>query len=230
MNRRIKGGKPISAGKAVRQAVIRSAVRPVMRPVVRPVVRPAPPVRTVPKALKQAHSMMGKSKYEPAGNIFEQFANSMLAGHEKQAPQMYVQAGRARLLSGQVPAGLSLLKVGLAALISSGNLAQVALIAQRIIAELNSNGMATEAAQIEELLGQFMPAESNPQAAVTPITVIEAEKPAARVLPTNCPSCGGPLLLKEVEWLDENTAECPYCGNGVRTEFLDDEEEDDDPN
>jgi hypothetical protein len=49
------------------------------------------------------------------------------------------------------------------------------------------------------------------------------------VLPTNCPSCGGPVLLKEVEWLDDITAECAYCGNGIRTEFEEDQDDDDEP-
>jgi hypothetical protein len=36
------------------------------------------------------------------------------------------------------------------------------------------------------------------------------------LLPTKCPSCGGPILSDEVEWADPATAVCPYCGSGVR--------------
>ena len=210
MRRKFKGGIAGGIGKAVRRAVIQSSVRPAIRTV----VRPAAPMRVVPPALKQAHNLMGKSKFNDAGNIFEQFANSKLASHEKQAPQFYVQAGRARLMSGEVPAGMALLKVGLAALTRSGNLAMVALIAQRIIAELIQNGHPSEAEQIQSMLGGFLPPESIP---ATPVP--EAEDEEVRLLPTNCPSCGGPMLPKEVEWLDENTAECAYCGNGIRTEL-----------
>jgi hypothetical protein len=36
------------------------------------------------------------------------------------------------------------------------------------------------------------------------------------VLPTHCPSCGAALRPDEIEWLDESTAECAYCGSPVR--------------
>lgn len=215
MNRKFKGGK-----SAIRGAVKRAVIRPGVGSVVRAATRAAVPLRPVPPALKKAHTMMGKSKYSDAGNIFEQFANSMLASHEKRAPQFYVQAGRARMMSGEVPAGIALLKVGLAALISSGNLTQVALIAQRIIAELTDNGMASEADQIQQMLNQVLPAEAMP---ATSTREAGAETEVVRLLPTNCPSCGGPLLPQEVEWMDAYTAECPYCGNGVRTEVEEEE-------
>jgi hypothetical protein len=184
----------------------------------------------VPAALKQAHTMMGKSKYNDAGNLFEQFANSLLASGEKRAPQFYMQAGRARLLSGDVNSGMSLLKVGLAALIGSGGLQQVLLIGQRIMEELSQRGLSSEAEQVQTILNQYTPQVSVQTAPEMKNEDEDDDIPAVRVLPTNCPSCGGPLILKEIEWLDEITAECPYCGNGVRTEFEqqdDDDDEDD---
>jgi hypothetical protein len=44
---------------------------------------------------------------------------------------------------------------------------------------------------------------------------VGAEK-ARPVLPTNCPGCGGPLHAGELEWTDDITAECSYCGSAVR--------------
>ena len=32
-----------------------------------------------------------------------------------------------------------------------------------------------------------------------------------RNLPSNCPSCGGPLSPSAVTWVDDVTALCPYC-------------------
>jgi endogenous inhibitor of DNA gyrase (YacG/DUF329 family) len=46
-----------------------------------------------------------------------------------------------------------------------------------------------------------------------PSSAIPARKP---ILPTHCPACGGTVRPDEVEWLDEITAECAYCGSPVR--------------
>jgi hypothetical protein len=44
-----------------------------------------------------------------------------------------------------------------------------------------------------------------------------AEKPKP-ILPIHCPGCDGPIRSDEVEWADDATAECPYCGSAVRAE------------
>jgi len=38
------------------------------------------------------------------------------------------------------------------------------------------------------------------------------------VLPPRCPSCGALVNPKEVEWVDEITALCLFCGSPVRSE------------
>jgi predicted RNA-binding Zn-ribbon protein involved in translation (DUF1610 family) len=37
-------------------------------------------------------------------------------------------------------------------------------------------------------------------------------------LPAKCSSCGAPIKPDEVAWSDPRTAECPYCGNIIKTE------------
>jgi uncharacterized Zn-finger protein len=81
----------------------------------------------------------------------------------------------------------------------------------RSVAELNARGLTNEAKQIEDFLKKTLPAGFVPAART------EAEKPRP-VLPTACPGCGGPLRSDEVEWADEVTAECPYCGSAVRAQ------------
>ncbi len=38
------------------------------------------------------------------------------------------------------------------------------------------------------------------------------------VLPTHCPGCGAPIHPDDVDWIDNVTAECEYCGSPVRGE------------
>lgn len=51
---------------------------------------------------------------------------------------------------------------------------------------------------------------------------VEALAPALAVgrgrLPGRCPQCGAPLRSDQVEWVDAQSAECPYCGGVVGTD------------
>lgn len=77
----------------------------------------------------------------------------------------------------------------------------------RVISELNEGGLKKEAAEIETWLKNVSPMTSSP------------DPPRKRpVLPTHCPACGAALRPDEVEWLDEVTAECAYCGSSVRAD------------
>ena len=81
---------------------------------------------------------------------------------------------------------------------------------QRVIADLNERGLKSEVTDIEILLKTFLPSMPEVEEKSTP-----AKKP---ILPTHCPSCGAAVKPDEVEWLDEITAECGYCGSPVREE------------
>jgi hypothetical protein len=52
----------------------------------------------------------------------------------------------------------------------------------------------------------------------TPITHVESAPLKRPLLPTHCPACGAAVRPDEVEWLDDVTAECAYCGSPVREE------------
>jgi hypothetical protein len=195
--------------------------RRIVRPIVRPVVRAAvatPPGRpmtagqqNVPPALRRANELMAAGQYAGAAEIFEQFAHGAQGRGGPRAPQFFLQAGRCRVLAGQVPAGMVLLKQGLAILATRGDWQHLQNAGQRTVAELNQRGLAAEAADIEAYLKQAIPggfAPAGPAAG--------AARP--RLLPTACPDCGGPLRADEVEWTDEYTAACQFCGSAVRAE------------
>lgn len=38
----------------------------------------------------------------------------------------------------------------------------------------------------------------------------------ATAFPAHCSNCGGSLLEKEIEWIDNNTIRCPYCSSELR--------------
>ena len=162
----------------------------------------------VPPILQEANFAFDKGEYGRAGELFEKMAETAAARGGPRAALFYLQAGRARLFAGQTGLGMPSLKHGLELLAQEGRFLRLRRARRHLVHELRERGLNKEAAEIE-----------------TSTTASEAATPEAEpgepqmkrpVLPTHCPSCGAAVRPGEVEWLDEVTAECAYCGNPIR--------------
>ncbi|MEP0804464.1 MAG: hypothetical protein HRF47_03180 [Chloroflexota bacterium] len=175
-----------------------------MRRLFRRHIRKALP-QNVPPILQEANFAFSKGEYGRAAELFEQIARAADGRGGPRAPLFYLQAGRSRIRAGQAALGIPSLKRGLEILAQRGQFQRLNQLGRRAVAELNEHGLKQEAQALETWLASVLPAGSS------------AEKSAARpTLPTHCPSCGAPLRPDEIEWLDEATAECGYCGSPVR--------------
>ncbi|MEP7134038.1 MAG: hypothetical protein ABI904_03805 [Chloroflexota bacterium] len=164
----------------------------------------------VPPVLQEANFAFAKGEYGRAGELFERIAEGADARGGPRAPLFHLQAGRARIFAGQTKLGMPSLKRGLELLAERQKFQRLQDAGQRIIAELNEHGLKSEVTDIEIFLKTLL--KSTPAFASQPSP---AKKP---ILPTHCPSCGAAVKPDEVEWLDEITAECGYCGSPVREE------------
>jgi hypothetical protein len=179
----------------------------------RPIRRALRPLRGATRrgasqALITANQMFESGNYQEAAKRFEAIARTAETRGGPRAPQFYLQAGRARILAGQTEAGLAHLKYGLSLYAKRGEWLHLRRAGQRIVAELNERGLADAAQEVSAWLNGTLPADSRNIPETTP-----DRKP---FLPTHCPSCGAALRPDEVDWLDEITAECAYCGSPVR--------------
>lgn len=96
----------------------------------------------------QAHGHMRAGDFEAAAALFEK-----LAGEDSErAPGLYLQAGKARLLSGQQQTGLDLLKRGLSLLESESRWHELEWLGQRSVADLNEEGLEEAAGQLSSWL------------------------------------------------------------------------------
>lgn len=168
-------------------------------------------VGSIPPALQRANQLMGSGQYAEAAVIFEQFANGALSRNGPRAAWFFLQAGQARLMAGQVPAGMAHIQKGLGLFAGRGQFQRMYHAGMRFTAELKARGLVAEAKQIDDYLKTSLPVGFVPGAGAG----VGKPKP---ILPTNCPGCGGPIRSDEVEWADELTAECPYCGSAVRAQ------------
>lgn len=162
----------------------------------------------VPPILQEANFNFDKGEYGRAGELFEQIAQTADARGGPRAPIFYLQAGRARIFAGQTKLGLPSLKRGLELFAQRGQLHKLQRFSQQVLVELRSRGLNNEATEIEAWLKNMAPS----------LPAIDAAPTSARrpILPTHCPSCGAALKPDEVDWLDDVTAECAYCGSPVR--------------
>jgi hypothetical protein len=168
-----------------------------------------PPIPGIPPGLRRANELMAIGDYPGASQAFEELARGAIARNGPRAPSLLLQAGRMRILAGQVSLGMTHLQQGLELLAARSQWQRYYNSGHRVVAELSQHGLTDLAKQIEATQKKSLPAGFVPGPGVW----LEKTRP---VLPTNCTGCGGPLHADEVEWTDEITAECPYCGSAVR--------------
>ena len=160
----------------------------------------------VPAELKKANARMAAGDYQGAGAAYEALFSHRGFGVSQQA-FLYLQAGRARMLSGQFSLALTYLRRGLELLAEHQHYGQLYQSGLRIKAELEQRGLARESRLISALIHSNMPAASElPTQFVDEIQVR---------LPTLCPACGVGLVPAEMRWQDANTATCPLCDSPV---------------
>lgn len=164
--------------------------------------------RQVPPILQEANLAFDKGEFGRAAELFERIAESADARGGPRAPLFHLQAGRARVYAGQTGLGVPSLKRGLALLAERKQYQRLINARTRVLSELKARGFLEESSEIESWLKTVAPHPSEFDTKLPP-----SKKP---LLPTHCPQCGAALRSDEVEWIDEVTAECGYCGSPVR--------------
>ncbi len=161
----------------------------------------------IPPLLRRANQLMASGDFAGAASALEQLARAAEARGGPRAPFFYIQTGRAQVMAGQTSQALDNLQRGLGLFAMRGQFARAIGLGNRVSAELNQRGLAKESKQIAAYLKSLVP--DAPGAGSLGAT----KHPP---LPTTCPGCGAPIHPDEVEWLDEITASCAFCGTPVR--------------
>ncbi len=164
----------------------------------------------IPPLLQRANQLMANGSYVEAASAFEQLARAAEARGGPRASYFYVQSGRAKVMAGQTAGGVEYLQRGLGLFATRGQEGKVFNVGNRVVGELNQRGLSKEAQQVSAYIKSLLPNfDAN----------LGASSPSKRPpLPTHCPGCGAPVRPDEVEWLDDATAECAFCGSPVRGE------------
>jgi hypothetical protein len=171
--------------------------------------QPSRPARAaVEQELIQANALFERGQYTESAALFERLATLAALRGGPRAPRFYLQAGRAWLHAGQMERGMLLLGEGRRVALATGNFQILMAVLPRLRVELEGLGMRQAAQLVETWLPGLPP--------ITPTVASQSTKPPR--LPLKCPSCGGPILPDEVQWVSEDTAECAFCGSPLRGE------------
>ena len=89
-----------------------------------------------------------------------------------------------------------------------------------ITRKLNNHGMQNAARALQQEYGGRLRAGplKRRQGAMAGAAPAAPAAPQHGPLPTSCPKCGAPVHGTEANWVDNNTAECDYCGALIRAE------------
>ncbi len=159
-------------------------------------------------AVQHANQLMAAGDYRRAASAFEDLAKQAKSRDGRRAPFFFLQAGQARMMTGEYAKCMTHFKHGLILLADSQHYTQFYRMGTRIIQELSARKLEKEAQEINTLIHGHTSAIAE---------MATQQLPHEKTLPpTHCPSCGGPLRSDEIDWIDDLTAECPYCGSPVR--------------
>jgi hypothetical protein len=176
------------------------------RPFRRRPPRSVPPRRQAAIArLQRAHQLMSEGSFKEAGSIFEELAVGAARRRIPRAPQLHLQAGNAFIKAEDHEHGIELLRRGLHLMERMGQYRRLPAVSQRILDELEAAGLTEERDALQKEIEQMLS-----QRGLSLSAIARQKKPK---LPGKCPQCGGTVHPQEVEWIDETTASCDYCGS-----------------
>jgi len=162
---------------------------------------------------------MEVGQHANAAAIYEHLAREALDhGFERQAPFLFIQAGRANLLAEQTQQGELLLREGIEWFIHQGRWHTLRRTIRRLKEDLNRMNQAALADEIVRWINAQPKQPGQPANLFLTANDPDPHKNERRRLPIKCPSCGAPVRPGEIEWLGETSAECAYCGGVMQVE------------
>ncbi|HVN56472.1 MAG TPA: hypothetical protein VMT46_19250 [Anaerolineaceae bacterium] len=161
--------------------------------------------------LNRANREQELSNFLEAAQIYEVLSEKTLEQKQIRSGYLFLQSGRSYIQADQTGLAMDCIKQGLSILAKAGRMHMIIQVGNRIVSELNYRDRRNEA----QLVTNWLDVSLNGSIQAFGRSSIEVDPTRPR-LPLKCLLCGGTLIPNEVEWLDQNTAECPYCGSPIR--------------
>jgi predicted RNA-binding Zn-ribbon protein involved in translation (DUF1610 family) len=172
--------------------------------------------------LSRAQRLFDEGRYREAAPIFERLAEGAAErGMWSRAGDLALQAARCHLEAGQVDLALQRGRQAIQLYGRGGLIGKVQSILPKMVQALEDRGYHAQAqalrAEIEACLADLPPERrAVPPGPAGRWPLFRRPGMESRELPAQCTSCGAPVRPDEVTWLDQTSAECPYCGSVLK--------------
>jgi len=157
------------------------------------------------QAISQAFRLHANGKSGEAAVIFARLAQQMETSHApRRAANLHAQAAHAYIDNQEAAPGLSEAQKALNLFLQTQMTPRAVQFYTNITQKLQNRGMNSASQKLQDEFGSqigSIPTRQSPPVA-----------PSTGRLPTTCPQCGGPIHRDAVDWVDNRTIECAYCG------------------
>ncbi len=171
-------------------------------------VRPGQPFGPVmQQKIQQANQLYQAGKPILAADMFAQLAAQALkTGHPRRAGNLNTRAAHAYVDGKNEALALTQSRSALSLFVQLQMQGRATQFFTNIQNHMQKAGMASALATLRQEFGAQIPTTSGP-AQATPSPAKKGH------LPSQCPGCGAPVRSDEVDWVDEQSAECAFCGS-----------------
>lgn len=154
----------------------------------------------------RANQLQASGHPEQAALLFMEQARQMRQiGHPRQAANLHAQAAHAWVNAGVEQRALNQATMAMQMFIRLGMGQRIVDFRTNFSKHLRDRGMQSSADSFEKQYGKIQV-----QAAPGQVNAKHGRLPEA------CPHCGAPLRSDLVEWVDDSSAECGFCGGTVK--------------
>ena len=160
--------------------------------------------------LNQANQLQTSGQFGQAAPLFARLAQEMAnSNHPRRSANLHAQAAHCYADSGDATNALSHARAALNLFIQYQMVERTPRFYTNITNKFHARGMDQAAASLQ--------AEFSGKIGVIPATPQSVQPKPRGHLPGACPKCGAPVRSDDVDWIDEVSAECPYCGIVLET-------------
>jgi len=165
-------------------------------------------IRPVNPRLVEANRLFENGNYIEAAVIYEDLAEKAITRQIPQTPHLFLMAGISRMKANDLPTAMNLFKRGLGLLVERKKWGHLRKASENTIERLKNNGFSEYATDLRTWIDEQIPENVKTMPIWTERIGSFQNK---KELPAHCPTCGGPVNPKELDWFDSN-ANCNYCG------------------
>lgn len=153
----------------------------------------------------RANRFLNNGQPEKAAELFEEIAEQMeQCGRMRQAANIHAQAAHAWVNAGNEARAMNQARTALTLFSRLRMPVRLIEFRERFAQHLQERGMPAAAGNFRQEMKSSEPPATQPTAGS-----------GRGLLPAQCPKCGAPLRSDLVEWIDDRSAECDFCGSVI---------------